>query len=899
MMAKKEYPSLYETDAVLKDGSRILLRPIKKEDVDRWLSFMSRVGEYAKYLRFHGAPKELTEEEASKYCDVDYHRSFAFVAEAVRNHHKNIVAVGRYHRLPSKSSAEVAFLVEEPFQNKGIGTKLMEQLVHAARENGITSFEAHVLAENEEMMEVFTNYGFHVDREFEYGGYRVTFPITRTPEIVEKEMERERQATKASLRALLSPRSVAVIGASRREGSIGQLLLQCIMESRFTGVVYPVNPAAESVLTVKAHSSVLSIDDDIDLAIIAVPASTVPKIVEECGRKGVRAIVIVSAGFKETGDEGIEREQKVRDIALGYGMRVVGPNCMGVINTDREVRLNGTFSRTYPSSGNIAFLSQSGALGLAMLEYAGRMNMGLSNFVSIGNRADISSNDLLEYWQDDEATRVILLYLESFGNPRKFGRIAQKVSARTPIVAIKGGRTSVGSRAAATHTGAMAASTTAIEALFRQSGIIPVDTLEESFQVVSLLAKQPVPRGNRIAIVTNGGGPGIMAADACASQGLTLPGFSSEVAKQLRPVSERDISINNPLDLTASATEKEFEEALHILANDQGNDAVVLISIPPVMVGSRAIRDVVQQAASSFWEQGKPLIACFVGQPEVRSSEEELGIPVYTFPEEAVSALAHAVNYGTWLNKPKGNIPRFSGIRRRKAHKLVEKAMTGTSQRPFWLSVTAAAELLGYYGIRVVNTKFASSADEAADRAAEMGFPVAVKLASATIAHKTEVDGIVLNLKTKRAVKQAFRSIKEGLSAEDRQNEMDGVVVQSMVEKAVEVIAGMTEDPTFGPLLMFGLGGIYTELLQDVSVRLHPLTDVEATDMMDSLRMSALLKGWRNTPVRDINALQDMLLRLSALVEDIKEITEVDLNPVMAMPEGKGYFVVDAKVRMK
>ncbi|MFP3879797.1 MAG: GNAT family N-acetyltransferase [Dehalococcoidia bacterium] len=898
-MAKTEYPSEYETDAVLKDGSRILLRPIKKEDVGKWLSFMSRVAEYAKYLRLHGAPRELTEEEAARYCDVDYHSSFAFVAEAIRNQEKNIVAVGRYYRLLPRSSAEVAFLVEEPFQNKGIGTKLMEQLVHAARGNGITSFEAHVLAENEEMMEVFTNYGFHVDREFEYGGYRVSFPITRTPEVVEKEMERERQATRASLRAVLSPHSVAIIGASRQEGSIGQLLLQCIMESRFTGVVYPVNPAAESVLTVKAYPSVLNIEDEIELAIIAVPAPAVPKVVEECGQKGVRAIVIISDGFREVGDEGAEREQRVRDTALGYGMRVVGPNCMGVINTDPEVRLNGTFSRTYASSGSIAFLSQSGALGLAMLEYASRMNMGLSNFVSIGNRADISSNDLLDYWRDDEATRVILLYLESFGNPRKFGRIAQKVSARTPIVAIKGGRTSVGSRAAATHTGAMAASTTAIEALFRQSGIIPVNNLEESFQVVSLLANQPVPKGNRIAILTNGGGPGIMAADACASQGLTLPEFSSKVARQLRSVSKRDISMNNPLDLTASATEKEFKEALRILASDEANDAVVLISIPPIMVESRAIRDVVQQAASSFREQGKPLIACFVGQSEVCSSEEGPGIPVYTFPEEAISALAHAVNYGAWLTRPKGNVPQFSDLQRKKARKLVEKVMTSTSRRPFWLSMVEAGELLGYYGIRMVNTRFAGSADEAADRAADIGLPVAVKLASATIAHKTEVNGIVLNLKTKKAVKQAFRNIKERLSADNRQDEMDGVVVQGMVEEAVEVIAGMTENPTFGPLLMFGIGGIYTELLQDVSVRLHPLTDMEAMDMIDSLRMSALLKGWRGMPSRDVSALQDMLLRLSALVEDIEEITEIDFNPVMAMPEGGGYFVVDAKVRMK
>lgn len=898
-MAKQEYPAKYETDAVLKDGSRILLRPIKEDDTEKWLSFISRVGTHTKYFRFHHVPKEMTEEDAAKYCNVDYHSSFALVAEATRNRRKDIVAVGRYHKLPQKNSAEVGFLVEEPFQNKGIATKLIEQLVNAARDNGIASFEAHILAENEEMIKVFTNYGFHVDREFKDEEYRVTFPITHTIELEEKEIERERQATKASLRAVLSPQSVAIIGASREEGSIGQLLLQCIMESRFTGVVYPVNPKAQSVLTVKAYPSVLDISDDIELAIIAVPAPIVPKVVEECGRKGVRAIVVISAGFKESGDEGAEREQRVRDIALGYGMRIVGPNCMGVINTDLEVKLNGTFSRNYPSTGNIAFLSQSGALGLAMLEYAKQLNTGISNFVSIGNRADISSNDLLEYWEADNKTKAILLYIESFGNPRKFGHIARRVSARKPIVAIKGGRTSVGSRAAATHTGAMAASTTAIEALFHQSGIIPIETLEESFQIISLLSKQPVPAGNKVAILTNGGGPGIMAADACASHGLVLPEFSAELAEQLKSASGRDININNPLDLTASATEEEFEKSLQILAEDESIDAVLMISIPPIMIEYRAIRNVIQQVASTFRKCNKPFISCFVGHPEVQGDQEGSEVPVYTFPEEAVSALAHAVEYGTWLKKPKGEIPQFPDIQRKKAQTLIEKAMTRTSERPFWLSAMEASKLLGYYGIQMVKTVFASSADEAADKAADSGFPVAVKLASATIAHKTEVGGIVLGLKTKKDVKQAFRNIKKRLSTDDREAEMDGVIVQRMVQGGVETIAGVTEDPTFGPLLMFGIGGVYTELLQDVSVRLHPLTDVQATDMTDSLRMSPLLKGWRDAPASDVKALQEMLLRLSALVEDAKEITEVDLNPVMAMHEGEGYFVVDAKIRLK
>lgn len=390
-----------------------------------------------------------------------------------------------------------------------------------------------------------------------------------------------------------------------------------------------------------------------------------------------------------------------------------------------------------------------------------------------------------------------------------------------------------------------------------------------------------------------------MAADACAGHGLSLPGFSARVAEQLRSASRRGIRINNPLDVTASATEEEYEKVLQILAEDEANDAVLVLSIPPVIVGRRAIRDVIQQVAPAFRERSKPLIVCYVGQPVVHNGHEGSDVPVYSFPEEAVSALAHAAEYSAWLRKPKGDIPRFPDIRRKKARSLIERAMTGTSGRPFWLSATEAAELLGHYGIRTVKTAFASSANRAADEAAAIGFPVAVKLASTTIAHKTELDGVVLDVRTKKDVRQAFRSMKERLSADGREDEMDGVVIQGMVEGGVETIAGVSEDPTFGPLLMFGIGGVYTELLQDTSVRLHPLSDVEASGMIDSLRMAALLKGWRNSPPSDIKALQEMLLRLSALVEDAEEIAEIDFNPVMAMPEGEGYSVVDARIRLE
>jgi acyl-CoA synthetase (NDP forming) len=443
-------------------------------------------------------------------CRVDYINTFAFVAEIIKEQHLDIIAIGRYHRLPGKDSAEVAFVIEDTYQGKGIGTVLMKWLVNVARDNGITTFEASVLAENKEMMTVFRDYGFHITNEPEGGVYHITFPIAQTKRVVKKEEERERIATVVSLSSLLYPRSIAVIGASRNPGSIGQLPFQCIMQSGFSGVVYPVNSNAEAVMSVKTYHSVLDIPGSVDLALIIVPARFVPKVTDECGRKGVNTVIVISDGFKETGPEGAERERELRDIALGHGMRLVGPNCMGVINTDPAIKLNASFSKVYPPRGNVALLSQSGMLGLVVLEYAKTLNMGISTFVSVGNRADISSNDLLQYWEQDPATRVILLYLESFGNPRKFARIARKVSTTKPIVVVNGGTSPAGSRAASLHTGSLASPEIASDALFRQAGIIRVDTLEELFDVATMLSNQPVPKGNRVAIVTNGGGPGIL-----------------------------------------------------------------------------------------------------------------------------------------------------------------------------------------------------------------------------------------------------------------------------------------------------------------------------------------------------------------------------------------------------
>jgi len=777
----------------------------------------------------------------------------------------------------------------------------MEYLSYVALDNGITIFEGDVLAGNKQMINVLREYGFHITSELEAGVYHFTCPLTRTGAVIKKEEERERISTVASVRPILSPSSVALIGASRHHGTIGQLLLQGMLQGGFSGTVYPVNSEAQAVMSVKAYPSVLDIPGNVDLAVIAVPASAVSKVADECGRKGVRSIIVISDGFKERGPEGAAREKELRDVALGHGMRLVGPNCMGVINTDPTIALNATFSSVFPPQGNVAFLSQSGAMGLIILEYANSLNMGISSFVSVGNRADVSSNDLLQYWEQDSATKVILLYLESFGNPRNFGRIARRVSAKKPIVAVKSGSTQAGARAASSHTGAMATSDVASDVLFHHAGIIRVNTMEELFDVAILLSNQPLPRGKRLAIVTNGGGPGIIAADASARNGLQLPEFSEGTVDKLKSHLKRDIRFNNPLDTTAGATSEEFYQILKVLASDKDNDAVLVMFIPPVVIGTEAMEDAIRHVAPVFWRQRKPLLACFLGERGFKAKLGSSGkyVPCYPFPEEAVSALTKAVEYAEIRRKPKGTIPRIRGIKRKKAREIVEGAMIRSSQRPLWLSTGEITELLGFYGIRFVETQMAKTPAEAAASASTLGFPVAVKLASPTISHKTDVDGVILDLGSISEVKRAFRDIKKRLVRTGRAREMEGVTVQPMISGGIETIVGVTQDPIFGPLLMFGSGGIYAELIKDVVFNLHPLTTLDAREMVSSIKMAKLFEGYRGLPPSDTQAIEDLLLRVSALVEDIPQIAELDFNPVKVMPRGEGYWVVDARIMVK
>jgi len=714
------------------------------------------------------------------------------------------------------------------------------------------------------------------------------------------DMPREKVATIASLRALLKPHSIAVIGASRRQGTIGNKLFHNILHQEFNGVVYPVNPNAEVVASVKAYPSVLDIPGEVDLAVVIVPTEVVQQVVEQCGRKGVRGIVVISAGFGESGAEGIDRQERLLEIARSYGMRLVGPNCMGIINTDPQVNMNATFSSTFPPAGNIALGTQSGALGLAILEYARSLNIGLSTFVSIGNRADVSSNDLLQYWKEDPATDVILLYLESFGNPRKFARIARSITPTKPIVAVKSGRTTAGARAAASHTGALATAEVASEALFTQAGIIRVDTLEELFDIADLLSHQPIPSGRRVAILTNGGGPGILTADACAARGLELPTLSDKTLSKLKDFLPRRASLANPIDMAAEATAEEYSQALKLLAQDDHIDIVIVIFIPPILTQPEAVAGSIREIAPQFRKQGKTLVASFMGWrgASIELGSEEGYVPCFTFPEATAVALAKACEYSEWLKRPKGIIPEMGGVDKKKAEQLVKSALERSTARPLWLDATSVTGLLGSYGIRVVQSKSAATAREAERAAEELGFPVAVKLLSSTITHKTEVGGVILDLRSQKEVEHAFSQIREHLAGIGREDEMQGVTVQEMISRGIEVIVGVTQDPSLGPLILFGMGGVYTELFKDVTFRIHPLTDVDAQEMVRSVKAYQLFEGWRGAKPCDIEALEELLLRVSAMVEDLPQIAELDLNPVKVLERNNGYVVVDARVML-
>jgi acetyltransferase len=692
------------------------------------------------------------------------------------------------------------------------------------------------------------------------------------------------------LDAIFRPRSIAVIGASRRRGSIGHEILHNLVEHEFQGVVFPVHPTAEVIHSIKAYPSVLEIPDPVDLAVVVVPHRHVLQVAEECGRKGVRGLVVITAGFREVGGEGVDREEALLEIVRRYEMQLVGPNCMGVINTEPDVSMNATFAPTFPPPGPIGFMSQSGALGVTILDHARELGLGVSMFVSVGNKADVSGNKMIDYWSRDERTRLIVMYNESFGDPRRFTRLARRVTKEKPILAVKAGRTRTGARAASSHTGALAGMDVAVDALFEQCGVIRATTLEELFDFAMAFSNQPVPRGDRVAIITNAGGPGILTADACESLGLEIAPLTEETRARLRAEVPEEASVQNPVDLIASADAATYRAALDIVLEDPGIDAAIAIFVPPVQVDAG---EVAAGIAETVDRHDKTVLGCLMGKKGVHVGITELKrhrIPAFMFPESAARALAAMCRYRRWRERPLGEPVDFEVDRERAAAAIVSARHDGREH----LSLAEVEDVLGAYGIPLVDSRFAATADAAVAAAEELGWPVALKVESAAIVHKTDVGGVRLGLEDAGELRAAFAEIESAVGA----GRMEGVRVQRMVEGGRETVIGMTNDRLFGPLIMFGLGGIHVEVLGDVAFRIAPVSAIDAAEMVRSLRGYALLSGVRGERAVAFDALEEAILRVSQLVLELPEIAEMDVNPFLAFPERERCVAVDGRIRL-
>ena len=739
-----------------------------------------------------------------------------------------VIALASYVRLRDPTAAECAFVVADDFQRRGIGTRLLERLAERAAAVGIERFVAQVLPENSQMLGVFQAVGFETTRRLEGGTVEVEFRIEPTETYLGRVDERDHLAAVASLRPFFAPGSVAVLGASRRRESIGGLLFRNIIAGEFEGVAYPVNPAGDPVAGVRGYRSVAELPEAPDLAVVCVPAQHVLASVEDALRRGTRAICVISAGFAEVGEEGRQRQDELLALVRAHGGRLIGPNCLGIAVS--APRLNATFGPRALPPGPVAFSSQSGALGLALLEKAEERGIGLSAFASIGNKADVSSNDLLEYWEDDPDTGLIALYLESFGNPRRFGRIARRVARKKPILAMKSGTTTTGARAASSHTAALAGSEAAVDALFHQAGVIRARTLEELIDAAALLAGQPLPAGRRVGVITNAGGLGILCADACEAAGLELPTLAPETETALQTVLPAEASVANPIDMLGSAIGATYERVLPIVLADPGLDAVIVLFVPPVVAGADEVALAIGRASSDT--KGKPVLTSIIAEGELPTAP---GLTNFAYPESAARTLGLAAARAEWLRRPAGSVPPLDGVDTARARAVVVEALAAGED--LWLRPDQVRELLQAYGIPVVPERSTATPDEAAEAAAELGFPAVVKSAEPG-AHKTETGGIVLGLATTDEVREAAERIGPPL------------IVQPMLEGSAELLAGVVQDPVFGPLVAFGPGGVFAELIGQAEFRIAPLTDVDADELVPAGRQASSCAASAASPRR-------------------------------------------------
>ncbi len=863
-------------DVILRDGRTLRVRPPRHGDAEALAAFVAGLSERSRYLRFHGGADATAIGAA---LEPDWRTAGSLVGVTLVGGGERIVALASWSRTGDAGVAEVAFAVDDPLQGHGVGTRLLERLADTAADAGIESFVADVLPEGLPMLRVLEEAGFETHRSGGDGTVEVRFPIAPTERFRDRVDMRDHVAVRASLRPFFEPSSVAVVGASARRGSIGGELFRNVLEGDFAGAAYPVNRTGEPVGGVRGYGDIAEIADEVDLAVICVPAQHVIASARAALERGVRALCVISAGFAEVGAEGIERQRELLDLVRGHGARMIGPNCLGVAST--AARMNATFApRAFPP-GRIGFSSQSGALGLALLARAESRGLGLSAFVSIGNKADVSSNDLLEWWEDDDATSLVLLYLESFGNPRKFARIARRLSRRKPVLAMKSGRTAAGAAAASSHTAALAGSEAAVDALFRQAGVIRAQTLGELVDVAALLSAQPLPRGRRVAVLTNAGGLGILCADACGEAGLTLATLAEETRTALRAVLPAEASVANPVDMLGSATGATYSAAVGPVLADPGVDAAIVLFAPPVVAGADEVAQAVGGAVADAPE--KPVASVLLGGPGPAALLAAGPRPVtdFTYPESAARALGRAADRADWLARPAGTTPELDGIDRTRALAALGELSAGADR---WLDPEETRVLLEAYGIPVVEQRDAASPDQAAAAAARLGYPAVVKSAAAG-AHKTEAGGVALDLADEAEVRAAAERIGGPL------------IVQPMVRGGAELLAGVVQDPVFGPTVAFGPGGTMAELIGQARFALTPLTDVDARELVTAGKAGRLVAGWRGAPAADVDALCDLVLRLGRLADDLPEVVELDVNPVMALPDR--CVAVDARVRVR
>jgi acetyl coenzyme A synthetase (ADP forming)-like protein len=867
-----------EVDAVLRDGSTVHLREARTADRDALVAFYESLSLQSRYFRFFVGMAKF-DHLVDHWLERGGLGLLALQKDRIVGH--------AYYGVVTARRGEAGFAVGDEMQGRGLGTILLGQLAAIAGSAGIEEFEATILAENRQMLSVFRDSGFPIRTLSGSGEIRIEFPTSLSPEARRRFEDRDRLSAMSALRSFLRPQSVAVIGASRNPDSIGGRVIANLVGTGFKGPIHPVNPTGGELLGLPVHRSVGDVPGPVELAVVVVPKEAVAAVARESAGKGVRSLVVISAGFSETGPEGAARQAELLDICRGSGMRLIGPNCMGVVNTDPEVVLNASFGPIFPPAGRVGFLSQSGALGLAVIDHCRALGIGLSSFVSVGNKADISGNDLLQYWEEDPATDVCVLYLESFGNPRKFARVARRVSRRKPIVAVKSGRSAAGARATSSHTGALlAASDVTVDALFRQAGVIRTDTLAELFDAVRVLANQPLPKGSRVAIVTNAGGPGIMCADTCEAAGLEVVELSAELRESLRRQLPAEASTANPVDMIASATPAHYRAVVEAVAASGEADALIVIFIPPLAIASH---DVAAAIRGARVPRDVTLLGVFMSSERVPDLDP---IPTYGFPEDAARALSHAVRYAAWRREPEGRLPELAGIRADEA-KVVLAASLAVGAG--WMDQVAVLRLLDCYGLSPVATELVDTPGAAARAAQRLGGPVALKAVAPGLLHKTEAGAVRLGLGSRKAVLAAATEMAAALAAAGHPTIR--FLVQRMAPSGVEMLVGVVNDPSFGPVLACGAGGTATELLKDVAVRITPLTVEDARAMPRSLATFPLLDGYRGAPKLDVAALEQVLLRVSQLVEGNPEIAELDLNPVIV--HAGGIAVVDARVRLQ